>query len=991
MRNFIVTIQTAIRANLYSLFFSTLAISQTCAPSISTNGSVTRVDFSNTTGNCTWTIPAGATNLFMETWGGGGAGGGAQGATASCPKKGGGGGGGAYANTTINLAAGTILNITVGAGGGAIAGAGASEVWTSSVSYVRATGGGQGGSISSAQSCLNTPVGGVAGIVDAGTGFPGGVGQAGSTSASGSGGGGANNGSAGGIGTSGSGGNPGTVIPPSIGGGGKGGSGLSVSGSLGGNNGVSYGGGGSGAWCVSSAAVYGGVGGDGHVRITYCNSIATPVFNSVAPICAGQTLTPLPSVSTNSIAGTWSPALNNTITKTYTFSPSGQCASTNTLTIVVNALPTITANATSSAVCLGQSTTLSGAGASTYTWSGGITNGTAFTPTANATYTVTGTATTGCTNTATKQITVNTLPVVTANATSTAVCLGQTTTLSGAGASTYTWSGGITNGTAFTPTANATYTVTGTAATGCTNTATKQITINTLPVVTANATSTAICLGQSTTLSGAGASTYTWSGGITNGTAFTPTVNATYTVTGTGVNGCSNTSFISITVNNLPIANINTSGPTTFCSGGSVILTADPSISYLWSNGATTQSISTSQSGNYTVQVTDINGCSSSSSVTSVNVNPTLVANITASGATTFCQGGSVLLTANSASSYLWSNGATTQTINVTQAGSYSVQLTSGAGCSGTSSITTIAVNPLPTVNVNSGVICSGQSFTMFPSGASTYTYSSGSAIVSPTANASYNVFGTDGNGCVSSAAAISNVTVNALPTINVNSGAICAGQSFTMLPSGASTYTYSSGSAIVSPTANASYNVFGTDVNGCTSSAAAISNVTVNALPTVNLVSNSTLLCIGQSATLTASGANSFTWNPGSQTSSNVVVSPTITTNYTVVGTNTLTGCSNQTILTQSVSPCAGIETLMSNNNLTNIYPNPTNGLITIEINSNSKVYITNALGQLIFNETMDAGKHHIDIQNQSSGIYFVQIIVKQNNTIENIKIVLQ
>jgi hypothetical protein len=102
------------------------------------------------------------------------------------------------------------------------------------------------------------------------------------------------------------------------------------------------------------------------------------------------------------------------------------------------------------------------------------------------------------------------------------------------------------------------------------------------------------------------------------------------------------------------------------------------------------------------VQVTDINGCSASSSVTSVNVNPTLVANITASGATTFCQGGSVLLTANSASSYLWSNGANTQTINVTQAGSYSVQLTSGAGCSGTSSITTIVVNPLPNVTLGS-------------------------------------------------------------------------------------------------------------------------------------------------------------------------------------------------------------------------------------------------------------------------------------------------
>ena len=423
-------------------------------------------------------------------------------------------------------------------------------------------------------------------------------------------------------------------------------------------------------------------------------------------------------------------------------------ATSNTASVTVNTLPVVTANATSTVVCTGQSITLTGGGATTYAWSGGVTNGVSFAPTVNATYTVTGTAATGCTNTATKAITVNTLPVVTANATSSAVCLGQTTTLSGGGANTYAWSGGITNGVAFAPTVNATYTVTGTAATGCTNTATKQITVNNLPTVTANATSTVVCNGQSITLTGGGASTYAWSGGVTNGVSFAPTVNATYTVTGTDVNGCSSTGVQSIIVNNLPAANINTSGPTTFCSGGSVILTADASNSYLWSNGATTQSISTSQSGSYTVQVTDINGCSASSSVTSVNVNPTLVANITASGATTFCQGGSVLLTANSASTYLWSNGAITQTINVTQAGSYSVQLTSGAGCSGTSSITTIVVNPLQNVTLNSiqsplcvnnstvalignpaggvysGTGVSGASFNPTTAGAGTYTVS---------------------------------------------------------------------------------------------------------------------------------------------------------------------------------------------------------------------------------------------------------------------------
>ena len=434
------------------------------------------------------------------------------------------------------------------------------------------------------------------------------------------------------------------------------------------------------------------------------NNLPTVTANaSSTAVCLGQ---PTTLTGAGASTYTWSGGITNgaaftpTATTIYTVTGTAATGCTNTATrqITVNTLPVVTANATSSAVCSGQAITLTGGGATTYTWSGGVTNGVAFAPIVNATYTVTGTAATGCTNTAAKQITVNTLPVVTVNATSSAVCLGQSTTLTGVGAATYVLSGGINNGVAFAPTASATYTVTGTDVNGCSNTATKLITVNTLPVVTANATSTAVCSGQAITLTGGGGNNYVWSGGVTNGVAFAPTANATYTVTGIDVNGCSNTGAQSIIVNNLPTANINASGPTTFCQGGSVILTADVSNVYLWSNGATTQSISTSQSGNYTVQVTDINGCSSSSSVTSVNVNPTVSASIAASGPTTFCQGGSVILTADASNSYLWSNGANTQTINVTQAGNYTVQLTSGVGCTGTSSITTIIVNQLPNV-----------------------------------------------------------------------------------------------------------------------------------------------------------------------------------------------------------------------------------------------------------------------------------------------------
>ncbi len=644
-------------------------------------------------------------------------------------------------------------------------------------------------------------------------------------------------------------------------------------------------------------------------------------------------------------------------------------------------LNTFTVNAISSTsvICSGQSATLTASGANSYTWQPAnvLNSSNIVTPITNSLYTVSATNSVGCISSRTISIIVNTTPTISAN--SGTICSGSSFSIIPSGASTYTYSSGSA---IVSPTANASYNVLGTDVNGCVSSvaAISNVTVNSLPTVNVN--SGAICAGQSFTMVPSGASTYNYSSGSA---IVSPTANASYNVLGTDVNGCTSSAaaISNVTVNVLPTVNVNSGA---ICAGQSFTMVPSGASTYTYSGGSAI--VSPTANTSYNVFGTDGNGCVSSvAAISNVTVNalPSVSVN---SGA--ICAGQSFTMLPSGASTYTYSSGSAI--VSPTANASYNVLGTDGNGCtSSASAISNVTVNALPSVNVNSGAICAGQSFTMVPSGASTYTYSSGSAIVSPTANASYNVFGTDVNGCTSSAVAISNVTVNALPTVNVNSGAICAGQSFTMLSSGASTYTYSSGSAIVSPTANASYNVLGTDVNGCTSSAAAISNLTVNALPTVSVVSNNKSLCIGQSATLTATGANSYTWNPGSQTSSNVVVSPTITTNYTVVGTNTLTGCSNQTILTQSVSSCAGIENLLSNNNLTIIYPNPTNGLITIEINSNSKVYITNALGKLIFNETIDAGKNHINIQNQSSGIYFVQIIDIQNNTVENIKIMLR
>jgi hypothetical protein len=211
------------------------------------------------------------------------------------------------------------------------------------------------------------------------------------------------------------------------------------------------------------------------------------------------------------------------------------------------------------------------------------------------------------------------------------------------------------------------------------------------------------------------------------------------------------------------------------------------------------------------------------------------------------CNGESIILSGTGANSYMWSGGITngvlfTPTITAT----YTVLGTNTlTGCANTA-VNTITVNALPTISVTSGTICSGQTFTMIPSGANTYTFSNGSDIVTPSSDMSYSVIGTSALGCISSNTAVSTVMVNPQPIVSVTSGSICSGQSYTMIPSGASTYTFSSGSDIVAPSMDMSYSVTGTSSLGCVSSNVAVSSITVNALPIINAITNNTLLCVG-------------------------------------------------------------------------------------------------------------------------------------------------
>lgn len=237
------------------------------------------------------------------------------------------------------------------------------------------------------------------------------------------------------------------------------------------------------------------------------------------------------------------------------------------------------------------------------------------------------------------------------------------------------------------------------------------ITVNPSPTITITPSGlTTFCSGGSVNLAAGGASTYLWSDNET-GSLISVNKNGTFSVTGTDANGCMATSSSTlVTVNPLPTVNVNAGGPTTFCSGGSVTLTASGGNTYLWSDNETGTSINVIQSGSYSVTGTDLNGCKATSSGILVTVNPLPTIIISANGPTSLCSGGLVTLSANGGTTYLWSDAESTPSITVSQSGSYSVTGTDNNGCKASSASTLVTVNPLPTVYTvtGGGSYCSG-------------------------------------------------------------------------------------------------------------------------------------------------------------------------------------------------------------------------------------------------------------------------------------------
>lgn len=362
-------------------------------------------------------------------------------------------------------------------------------------------------------------------------------------------------------------------------------------------------------------------------------------------------------------------------------------------------------------------------------------------------------------------------------------------------------------------------------------------------------------------------------------------------------------------------------------------------------------------------------------------VSPVSPVNTTAASGLTLCANASATLSASAAGPITWYNTLTSATslsigsVYITpllSGGTYTYYAETSNTCS-PSSRTPITVTVSPQITVNSGSVCIGGSFTMVPAGVTSFTFSNGNAVVSPSVTTNYTVTGVDQTGC--SGSAVSSITVNPLPTVTVNSGTLCSGASFTLQASGATTYTYSSTTPIVTPTANTTYTVTGASSGGCLGTA--ISNVTVNSTPKVTVVSSKSLTCKGAAAVLTASGAATYSWSNGSKTAT-ISINPTVTTTYSVAGTGT-NGCSMNVAISQSVATCTGLLEAGTFDDTMFVYPNPGNGSFGIRNTAaleNGYFEIYNVLGELVWAEKTGGVEIKFNIARHPAGVYFVNVI---------------
>jgi trimeric autotransporter adhesin len=435
---------------------------------------------------------------------------------------------------------------------------------------------------------------------------------------------------------------------------------------------------------------------------------------------------------------------------------------------------------------------------------------------------------------------------------------------------------------------------------------------------------------------------------------------------------------------------IATASQSIVCSGNPVTMIASGASTYTWSDGyiGSLNTLTPTSSGIYNVTgvIAPCTAIQSADILVYFSTSPTVAVSSTS---TSICVGNSVTISALGANSYSWSNGSLIPSITDTPliTTTYSV-IGSSSGCTNQAT-KTIIVNALPLVAINGNTnVCLGNAVTLLGNGANTYTWSNASTsnniIVSPLTNTTFSVIGKDANDCINTASTTMSILTLPLIMAQANTTIICTGDPVILNGSGGLSYSWSNGvlnNIAFNPTNSGIYTVIGIGSNSCQASANIF--IMVNQLPNTNITTTASSICVGESVTLAASGALFYLWSTTS-TSQSITVAPILTSFYTVIGTD-INGCSKSFSYTIILNACTGLSQLTSNNKHITIYPSPNTGKFYVQndfyIENNSVIEITNELGQLLYTSRMDSALFLVDITENANGIYFINIVSKENS----------
>jgi hypothetical protein len=617
-------------------------------------------------------------------------------------------------------------------------------------------------------------------------------------------------------------------------------------------------------------------------------------------------------------------------------------------------------------------------------------------------------------------------PIPTASIVSgTSACLGQTLALDGGSdiGSNYNWSGpnsftsASQNNTVTNVTAAAAglYTLIVSTA-NCTSTpVTASVTVNSTSV-NITASPFAICTGGTTTLTAVGTATsYVWStSAITNSIVVSPASATVYSVTGTGTTGCTAGASYSLSITSPTINAVGAS----VCSPGTTTISVNAFANNVnWY--ATPTSTTTIATGTAYVPPTAVNTVTYYAEAYSTPSNSLFVSSA-AGNSSAGNMFDIVALDNIEINGFDVHVGTATYTLQVWyRPGSYATFTNSTAGwtMAGTTTITGMGsgnITPVPmTISVP---MSAGQTygFCVTLTGSTMY-YTNGTTVGSVwAANSDLQLLQGNGGayfnynfsprcfngvvkyskaGCISPLVPVV-LTVNQNPTVTISAsnGTICAGNTSTLTASGATTYSWNTSATTtvitVSPSSTTIYTVTG-DNSGCTGTETVAVNV--NALPSLTLTAAQTTVCTnGPTVTLTGSPAGGA--YSGTNVSGNVFTpgASAGTFNPVYSYTSPVTGCSNTTSASIVVSTCTGLDKISGFKGLS-VYPNPTAGEITIELNNgmDKTVQVTDLTGRIIFTAKTTKDKLNVSLNEFANGVYFVKI--QSNEVVEIVKVVKQ